>query len=182
MPQVAAFIFLRFSPPSMLRCCWDSAVAVVTTSRAEQPTIRGSIPDTEIFLSSGPSRQTMGPTQSPILYRLGGGKRSEREPDHLPPPSWGYEWVEPYLYPHICLHGVDRDNSNFIINKSTRHHALNCKPTTTFFFFKTYKRFEGRHKPTDKYHLSIVRLVQAPVMINIHDVFVNYRRPHCALL
>jgi hypothetical protein len=147
MPQMAAFKFWGFGPPSMLHCCCDSAVDGVTTSRAEQPKIHGSIPGTgdfsflrstqgdsgavvtgwttqdtwldsrhgrfffppehpgrlwgrshglnnvarfqarEIFLSSGASRQTIGPTQPPILYRLGGRKRSRWEPDHLPPSS-----------------------------------------------------------------------------------------------
>jgi len=128
---MAAFKFLRFSPPSLLHCCWDGAVPVVTTSQAEQPTIRGSIPGTGDF-SFLRRIQTMGPTQPPILYRLGGGKRSGREPDHLPPSSWGYVWLEPHLCTHMCLHGVDRDNSTFIINKSTWHRALNCKPTTFF--------------------------------------------------
>jgi hypothetical protein len=123
------------------------------------------------FFSSSASRKTM---VHPASYSIPAGRREAVGAWTWPLTTiqfWGYEWVAPYLYPHICLHGVDRDNSTFIINKSTWHRALNCKLTTTLFlFFKTYKRFEGWHKPADKYYLSIVRLVQAPLLLNLQDV------------
>jgi hypothetical protein len=87
MPQMASFKFLRFCLPSMLHCCWNSAVAVVTTSRDEQPTIRGSILGTGdfSFLRRVQTDYGVHPASYPIP--AGGGEQSRREPDHLPPSS-----------------------------------------------------------------------------------------------
>ena len=132
IPHMAAFNFLRFSPPSV-QGSWDRAVGVVITLRAE-PTIRGSIPGRGdfSFLRRIHTDYVAHPASYSILARKAEAVGVWTWPltsDHF----WGYEWVELTSVPTYVLMactGTIQPSSSTI---STWHRALTANLQHFFF-------------------------------------------------